>query len=99
MSDWRLACFDLDGTLAPGTSVSAFLAERMGRSAEVADLERRLAANEITNTDFANLEARAFTGTTVDWVAEQLDDIPLIDGIASTVAALAERGIVPVITP
>lgn len=95
---WRLACFDLDGTLVPGTSISMFLAERMGRGPEVAEMERRWDAQEITNAEFAEIEARALAGTTIDWVVAQLDDIPLIDGIASTVAALRERGIASVIT-
>jgi hypothetical protein len=38
--DWRLVCFDLDGTLVLGTTVSQHLADRLGHGALLADLER-----------------------------------------------------------
>lgn len=33
---WRLACFDLDGTLVPGTTVSQHLANALGHGALIA---------------------------------------------------------------
>lgn len=44
-----LACFDLDGTLVRGTTVSQHLADRLGQSEQMAELERRYAAGEISN--------------------------------------------------
>jgi phosphoserine phosphatase len=48
-SRWRLACFDLDGTLVRGTTVSQHLADRFGQSEQMAELERRYATGEISN--------------------------------------------------
>ena len=59
---WRLVCFDLDGTLVRGTSVSQHLADRLGHGALLADLERRYAAQEITNATVADSQAKQFAG-------------------------------------
>src|SRR5258706_16199171 len=59
---WRLVCFDLDGTLVLGTSVSQHLANRLGHGALLADLERRYAAQEISNAPVADRQAEEFAG-------------------------------------
>jgi phosphoserine phosphatase len=89
----RLACFDLDGTLVRGTSVSQHLADRFGRSGQMAELERRYAAGEISNSVVAEEQARNYRGRPLAEVVEKLDDIACIDGIDATLAALRERGI------
>jgi phosphoserine phosphatase len=90
---WELACFDLDGTLLPRTSVSQFFADRLGRGEELAVLERRYVAGEISNADVADLTAAQYAGRGHDWVRAVLADIPCIRGIEETVSALAARGI------
>jgi phosphoserine phosphatase len=90
---WRLACFDLDGTLVRGTSVSRHLADRLGQSEEIAELERRYAAGEISNSVVADQQARSYRGIPLPEVVEKLGDIPCIEGIDGTLAALRERGI------
>lgn len=90
---WRLACFDLDGTLVRGTSVSQHLADRVGSSEEMAELERRYAAGEISNSVVAEQQARAYAGMPLSEIVEMLADIPCIEGIDTTIAALRERGI------
>lgn len=57
---WRLACFDLDGTLVRGTSVSRHLADRSGRGKRMAELERLYATGEISNSVVAEEQAREF---------------------------------------
>lgn len=89
---WRLACFDLDGTLVQATSISQHLADRSGRSLRMAELERRYAAGEITNAVVAGEQAAMYGGMPLSQVAEALDDIPCIEGIDATVNALRERG-------
>jgi phosphoserine phosphatase len=90
---WRLACFDLDGTLVRGTSVSQHLADRFGQTEQMAELERRYASGEISNSVVADEQARNYRGIPVAQVVEKLDDIVCIDGIDPTLAALRERGI------
>lgn len=48
---WELACFDLDGTLVRRTSISQFLADKLGHRDELVALEDKYAKGEISNTD------------------------------------------------
>ena len=50
---WELACFDLDGTLVTGTTISQFFADRLGHGEELAVLERRYAAGGLSNAAVA----------------------------------------------
>jgi phosphoserine phosphatase len=90
---WRLACFDLDGTLVVGTSVSQHLADRFGHGMEMAELEKRYAAGEISNSVVASEQARSYRGVALPDVVAKLDDIPCIGGIDSTLSALRKRDI------
>jgi phosphoserine phosphatase len=90
---WRLACFDLDGTLVQHTSISQFLADHLDHRDELIALEEAYANGEIANTDVAVRSAEAFAGHTLEWVAGVLDGLPCIDGIDATLAALRARGI------
>lgn len=93
VSRWRLACFDLDGTLVRGTSVSQYLADRFGRSEQMAELERRYAAGEISNSVVAEEQARGYRGVPLPEVVEKLGDIACIDGIDPTLTTLRDRGV------
>lgn len=84
--------FDLDGTLLRGTSVSLYLAERMGRGAAVAELERRFRAHEISNAVVADATATWFAGRAPAAVWEDLAGAPWIGGLDETMAALAGAG-------
>jgi phosphoserine phosphatase len=92
-SRWRLACFDLDGTLVRGTTVSRHLADRFGQSEQMAELERRYATGEISNSVVAAEQARNYRGIPLSQVVGKLSDIVCIDGIDSTLTTLHERGI------
>jgi phosphoserine phosphatase len=90
---WRLACFDLDGTLVHGTSVSQHLADRFGQSEQMAELERRYSSGEISNSVVAEEQARNYRDIPLPQVVAKLSDIACIEGIDSTLAALREREI------
>jgi phosphoserine phosphatase len=90
---WRLACFDLDGTLVVGTSVSQHLADRFGHSEKMVKLEKQYASGEISNSVVASEQAHGYRGVALADVVAKLDDIPCISGIDSTIAALRKRGI------
>ena len=92
-SRWRLACFDLDGTLVCGTSVSQHLADRFGRGEQMAELERRYAAGEISNAVVAEEQAISYRGIPLQDVVAKLSDIPCIEGIDATLAILRSRQI------
>jgi phosphoserine phosphatase len=90
---WRLACFDLDGTLVRGTSVSQHLADRFGQSGRMADLERRYAGGEISNATVAESQAQGYRGVPLRDVVAELSDIPCIEDIDATLAELRRREI------
>ncbi|MEA5075794.1 MAG: HAD-IB family phosphatase [Coriobacteriia bacterium] len=94
---WKLACFDLDGTLVRPVSTGQHIAERLGHGAAMAEIERAYAAGTITNADVAAVDGRHYQGLTRASIASMLGDIPVIDGIAETVGWLQERGIPSVI--
>lgn len=84
---WRGAvCFDIDGTLVPGTTSGAFLAERLGHGDVVRHAEARYEEGLIGNLEVCRIDALGWAGHTETEVAEWLSDMPLIDGIAETVA-------------
>jgi phosphoserine phosphatase len=89
--------FDLDGTLLPGTSVSAYLAGRMGHARELDELERRYRGGEIDNAAIAAMSAPWFAGVRPAEVAGLLRDAPWIPGIAETVAELRDRRALPLL--
>jgi phosphoserine phosphatase len=92
-SHWRLACFDLDGTLVRGTTTCQHIANVLGHGTLLMDLERRYASGEISNRAVAEADGGYYAGRTVPEIAKVLTDIPLIRGIAATVAKLDELGI------
>lgn len=57
------------------------------------DLERRYANSEISNRVVAEADGAYYAGQPVAAIAEILNDIPLIRGVAETVARLGELGI------
>jgi phosphoserine phosphatase len=88
----RAVCFDLDGTLTRGTTVSQHLAGWLRHDDEIHALERAYAANEISNRVVAERTAQWFAGLALVAVRAELETLPLIDGIADTVDALHDRG-------
>jgi phosphoserine phosphatase len=78
---WRLACFDLDGTLVHGTSTCLHLSRSLGHEAILRELEDRYARGEISNAEVAEADARYYAGLSPARVEELLADIPLIDGL------------------
>lgn len=87
-----VVCFDLDGTLLPGTSVSLELARALGQFELLQDLEAKFRRGEIANAQIAEASAAAFAGISLAQVEAILAQIPLIGGVASTVAALKASG-------
>jgi phosphoserine phosphatase len=94
---WRLACFDLDGTLVRGTSTCLHLSRSLGHEDILSNLEDRYARGEISNAEVAEADARYYTGRPLTQIEEWLADIPLIEGLAQTVEALRRRGIPSII--
>ncbi len=87
----NLVCFDLDGTLMPGTSTSLFLAEKLGHLKEAQELERRYRHNEITNIEIADATARFFRGVPLATIDQYYRAAPKIRNIATVVNGIRDR--------
>jgi len=96
-SAWRLACFDLDGTLVLGTSVCLHLAEKLGHLHQLAQLEARYTSGEISNAVVADGIGPYYAGLSLDAIATHLTDVPIIKGVPSALATLAHLGIASLI--
>ena len=89
--------FDVDGTLVPGTSSSVFLAGFLGHRAELAEAEDAYAAGVLDNRQVSELDAAGWAGVPEERVRGWLAGLPLVPGIAETVAWCRRNGLVPVL--
>ncbi|MBO0514199.1 HAD family hydrolase [Streptomyces beijiangensis] len=89
--------FDVDGTLVPGTSSSAFLAHFLGHHDELARAEAGYASGVLNNHHVAELDAAGWAGVPVERIDGRLDALPLVPGIPETVAWCRLNGLVPVL--
>jgi phosphoserine phosphatase len=88
---------DVDGTLVPGTSTGAFLAERLGHADSFARAEAAYSTGLIDNDEVCTIDAAGWRGRDVATVDAWLSDLQLIDGIAETVAWCRARAVQPVL--
>ncbi|MEV0470881.1 HAD family hydrolase [Streptomyces prunicolor] len=89
--------FDVDGTLVPGTSSSVFLAQFLGHRDELAKAEDAYASGAWDNRQVSELDAAGWAGVSVERISGRLDGLPLVMGIAETVAWCRRNGLVPVL--
>lgn len=89
--------FDVDGTLVPGTSSSVILAGFLGHRDELAKAEDAYASGAVDNWQVSELDAAGWAGVSEDQVPGWLDGLPLVSGIAATVAWCWQDGLVPVL--
>lgn len=94
---WKLACFDLDGTLVRNTTTGQHLAGKIGHVDAMREIERKYAEGTATNADVAALDGRYYAGLTKLDISKKLDDIPVIKDIQETVDWFALNGIPSVI--
>lgn len=93
MHKWKVACFDLDGTLVSGTSTGQFLAEKIGHVKEIIEAESLYQKGKISNAEVAELDAKYYQGYTVGDIHDFLEGISTVEHIAETVSYLAAKGI------
>gem|GEM_PF-5499588 len=88
---WKLACFDLDGTLAM-TSTGQHLAGKIGHATVMRELEEGYLAGRISNIEVAACDAVYYRNLDRDDLARMLEDIPVIADITKTVEWLQRTG-------
>jgi phosphoserine phosphatase len=89
----RAVAIDLDGTLVRGTTTCRHLADRLGHTEAMDQLERDYAAGTITNATIADWVNRNFAGKTPAELHALLRSAPVIDGIQETIDALHREGL------
>jgi len=87
--------FDVDGTLVPHGSSSSFLADRLGHRAEVDRAETDYAAGRLDNDQVCTIDAAGWAGRTTREIEEWLTELPLVAGIAETLAWCHSAAVVP----
>lgn len=91
--------FDVDGTLVPGiASTAVHIADRLGHGAELLEAEDLWDRGLMSGPAVERLDAVRWAGTSVAQVRAWLADVPLVDGIAETVAWCVARDLQPVLT-
>jgi phosphoserine phosphatase len=96
-SRWRLACFDLDGTLVVGTSVCLHLAEKLGHLEILKHLEARYTSGEVSNAVVADGIGPYYANQSLDTIETHLADVPIIKSVPSVLAILKTQGIESII--
>ncbi|WP_104105582.1 haloacid dehalogenase-like hydrolase [Nocardioides sp. 616] len=89
--------FDVDGTLVPQTSSGQHLADLLGHADVVREAEAGYAAGTLSNREVSVLDARGWAGRTPAHVRDFLESLPLVDGIAETVAWCRRQDLLPVL--
>lgn len=85
MQQWKLASFDLDGTLITGTSSAEHLSEKMGNLAQVRKYEEKYSRGEISSKEFGEFDAARYQGYSKSEIYRHLEDVPLIKHVSETV--------------
>jgi len=92
-AQWRLACFDLDGTLVSGTTICQHLGDHFGHGAVVRDLAIAYAQGKMGFRELAEKDAVFYRGRSTREIALALESLPLIPGIEQTMSRLRENGL------
>ena len=89
---WRVACFDLDGTLVVGTTIRRHLAQHFSHEI-IRELDTKYAEGMISTRQIAEAEANLFDGVLQTEVEAALTTIPFIGGIVETLEVLRAMNI------
>jgi phosphoserine phosphatase len=76
-----------------GTSVCLHLADKLGHHDYLKDLEAQYTRGEIPNAQVADALGPYYAGVSIDAIEAHLTDVPIIKGVPSAVATLADKGI------
>jgi phosphoserine phosphatase len=89
--------FDVDGTLVPATSSSAFLAGFLGHRDVLVEAEAAYVSGDMSNQQVSAIDAAGWAGRSPQEIEAWLDDLPLIDGISETLAWCQANQLAPVL--
>jgi phosphoserine phosphatase len=89
--------FDVDGTLVPATSSSAFLARFLGHRNVLVEAEAAYAAGKMSNRRVSAIDAAGWVGRSPEEVEGWLEDLPLVKGIPETLEWCQANQLAPVL--
>lgn len=90
---WRLAGFDLDGTLVYGDTVLLHVGRQLGEEELVRELVSGYEAFRLTNLEVSSRAARIFAGLTKPDLFAIMEGIPTLDDIEPSVRFLHTLGV------
>ena len=94
INNYKLVCFDMDGTLIINTNSVKFICEIANKIEEVMAIEVKEELGQIGWIEADYYKAKLFKGVNVDLINVEFDNyIELIDGIANVITQLKSRGI------
>jgi len=93
VSRFPVVVFDLDGTLLRCTTFSLLLAQWLGQTSAITELERAFHAHEISNSVVADTSAGWLAGKSVAEAWRVLEDGSWIDGMTETFQVLTTAGV------
>lgn len=94
MPRFKLALFDLDGTLTTERSAWEYIHRRLGVwEGHAEQFQQAYLHGEITYDEFCHLDAAVWKGMRVSEIQEILREIPLQPGAGELIAYLREKGI------
>ena len=93
----RLIVFDLDGTLTPVDSLWTYLHDTFGTASRGNEAARRYWNGQMTYTEWAEADAKCWSGISLAQLEDALDKIPLRRGAKKLFQTLKNRGVNTVI--
>lgn len=94
---FKVACFDMDGTLIQGTTSNLFFAKLLNVEKEVIELEHKLKKGDIDSDTFMVVVSEIMNKLTVNYIKKNFDLLPIVEGIHETLHFLRNAGIVPIL--
>ena len=94
MRNFKVACFDMDGTLITNTDSVEYLCSLNGKEQDAEEIDMKERNGEFTWIEADYLKAKLFTGIEVSRVKEGFEKhIKLIDNIGKVLSKLKESNI------
>lgn len=94
MKDFKVACFDMDGTLITNTDSVEYLCSLNGKKQDAKEIDIREKNDEITWIEADYLKAKLFSGVDASRAQEEFEDhIKLINNIEKVLSKLKENNI------